>query len=120
MVRLSVIPDPDLDPREAVARALQDLQPALDTRHVQAVSVDPPLEDIEEPVWRWSLVDGAHLVQDRQVTVYPGGTSHPEIRSGIVMQVRGDWMVVATDSEDETADELAEQALCHLACIRGE
>ena len=123
MALLSVVPDPDILPEQAVAQAMQlDLMPA----HIRVHQ----LHRSGAPIWRWSLVDGAPHVRDPEVTVYPGieeqghwrqtaPAIHPELRGGVVVATAHGWVVVATDSAEETTTELVEQALAHVAAIEG-
>ena len=93
--------------QHVIVRAFQAMNRALLPEHVRVVSVHHP-QDLDAPLWRWALQGDATQ-------------SHPEFRRGIALDdPELGWVVAATDSEDETATELAEQALCHLACISGE
>ena len=122
----------DLTPEQAVAQALQDLQPALTSEHVRVSPVAPP-PDLDGPVWRWVLADGAPQVLDPEITVYPGAVEHrhwrptapatpAQIRSGLVVATEHGLVVVGVHQGDEDDDipALIEQALAHVAAIEGE
>ena len=128
---LIIGPITDTDsPNQAVARALQGLQPDLEPEHVQVVSVHRP-PDLDAPLWRWVLTDVPQAVTDPDITVFPGalergrwrstGPATPgEIRQGIAIQVEGGWVVAAAHLDDEDDDlALAEQALIHIEVIEG-
>jgi len=123
-------PDPDLGPTQAVARALLALQPGLEPEHVRVVSVHCP-PGVGVAVWRWELAPSAPTIEDPRVTVVPGlqedgrwrPTAAPAAETlarGIALQIDIGWVVAAAQSDDETATELLEQALAHVAAIEGE
>ena len=122
------------DPAEAIVMAFQAIQQTLTPEHIQVTPADPP-QDIDGPLWRWTLVDDAPQVQiqDPEIAVFDGHVerghwspttpaTHPQIRSGLVVTTEHGMVVVAVHQGDEDDDinELIEAAMAHVAAIEGD
>ena len=124
------IHDPDVTPAEVVLEALRTLQPALGIEHIQVVSVHHP-QGLPSPIWRAVILPGSPPILDEDIETVDGvmedghwrptgPAGHPTITRAVAVSTSHGWVVAATDSGTETAIELAEQALAHVAAVTNE